>query len=225
MENKIKELIARTNELQLIIYAGKHALDIQKVLWLNADKINKTGKGKRFLSHCQTAYQDILVLSICKIFDKQQNYELSSLPHILDFIKNNNLNPLQTNPINDFTSKYNSKIKDKLLNINTIKNIYDYFCNKHKKPLKKYKDMRDKVVAHPEFTKNLSLNPYEKFKLPSPKITKEIIVFSYDCLNLICSIFSNKFPHYILEDKAISSSLITILEELGIKDIKTDFTK
>jgi len=211
-------LSCRNVELSKILFSLKQSIDLEKLLGLNADIINEKGTGKRFFSHIQMLLIESCVMNICKIFETEKNYPLNSVPAIINFIKTNKINPKYFEPITEFISKYGTFPEDKKDYIETLENICRDFYAKHQISFKRYDYARDKVIAHAEYHAQIN-------SLPSHKIMKELLLFGVEFYYMINKAYLDVGPHPIHSDKQVFSSACTLLEKLGIKDIKTEFDR
>lgn len=215
----IKALDERNIELAKILFTLKQNIDLQKIFGLNADVINEQGCGKRFFAHVQMLATESCVMSICKIFEREnKQYHLNSIPAILNFIRTNKINPKYFEPIAKFISKYGSKIKNRKNYIGTLIKIYKNFYKKHQISFKRYDFARNKVFAHAEYKAQIN-------SLPSPAVMKELLSFGVTFYYMISKAYINVGPHAIHSDKHVFSSIYRLLERLGIKDIKREFDR
>jgi len=215
----IQTLDERNIELSKILYTLKQSIDLEKILGLNADTINKQGCGKRFFAHIQMITIEVCVMYIWKIFEKEKReYSLNSIPAIISFIKENKVQPKGDGAITEFISKYGPHIKNKNGYITILENIYEDFYEKHKISFERYGYARNKVFAHAEYKAQVN-------SLPSHTVMKELLLFGVDFYYMICRAYINVGPHPIHEDKQILKSASGLLKMLGIKDVKTEFDR
>jgi hypothetical protein len=216
MDNIMEVLDQRNIELGRALYSLKQTIDIDKLIGLNADNLNKQGIGKKFFGHIQMISIESIAINICKIFEKEKKYPLNSIPGILSYIKLNNINPKWPTSIDEFMSKYGTSERGKDSYIEALENICNEFYKKHNISLGRYDYARDKVIAHTEYQA-------QKNPLPSHAIMEEILVFGADFYSMINKAFIGVGPHQIDSDKQISSSLNRLFEKIGLNNIKTEF--
>src|SRR3989338_4199628 len=99
----MKEKIDNKNiGLAKTLYHLKENADLFKILTVNAENIKQKGRGKTFFSHVHRLALESFVVNICKIFELEKDYELDSIHGILNYIKNSNIIPKNTDLINKF---------------------------------------------------------------------------------------------------------------------------
>ena len=213
----MKKLDERNKELAKILFSLKQSIDSEKLLGLNADNINTIGIGKRFFVHIQMVLLESCVINICKIFEPEKDYQLNSIPAILNFIKSNDVQPKYYEYVNEFIEKYeNNSEKDNY--IETLEVICKNFYSKHKICFSQYDYVRNKVIAHAEYQA-------KRNSLPSHAVMKELLLFGSDFYYMISRAFLDVGPHLIHNDRQAFSSLCNIFEKLGYKNIKINFDK
>ena len=213
----METLDKKTIELAKILFSLKHTIDAEKLLGLNANSINSIKIGKKFFVHSQRILIESVVINICKIFEKEKNYSLNSIPAILKFIKTNDLKPKFPNFIDEFIEKYGTK-DEAIPQIEIIEAICNEFYSKHQVSFSRYDYTRDKVIAHLE-------HEAKRTSLPSHTVMKELLLFGVEFYYMINKAFLNIGPHPIESDNQVFTSLYRILEKLGYKNIKKDFDK
>lgn len=220
--DKVQNLDNKITQLEKELYRLKCFLDIYKIIGLNAKEIKAIGWGKIFFWQVQQMSLDSYVLGICKVFEEEKKHKLYSLTSILETAKD--CNPQDKCPLRDFISKYrdllvqreegcsNSLIAD-------IEEINMKFYQKYFVEDTRFKDARNKIIAHPEYIEDV-MRPKN---LPSYDMMEKILFFAIDMHSAISNAFLIVGPHPIKNDKRVFSSTRTILEKLGISSVKIKF--
>ena len=164
----IKTLDSRNIELAKLIFIFKQSLDLERIIGLNVDGILNSRCGKNFWVHVQKLALESCVINICKIYEREKNFELNSMHSILHFIKNNNLKPYSVTPIDNFLKFYKILSKEGESYIENLEITRSDFYLKHKKSFRRFIDARNKIIAHSEAEAKLDL-------LPSHAVMQEIL--------------------------------------------------
>lgn len=215
---RIKDKLDDKNiELTKILHVIKQSLDIYKLIGFNVSKIKKKGIGAKFFAMTQRLAIETYVIGICKIYEEEKRYELNSIPGIIQYIQNNNLNPENVHPIAEFAKKYEKKDSQKNDCIEKIKDIVNEFRSENDKDFKLCKQFRDKKLVHAEDISELSNT------LPAPEVMERLLFFAIDFSSMTLEVFFGGVPVDHKDDKRVFGSLNSLLKKIGHENIKVDY--
>ncbi|MBA7685341.1 hypothetical protein ES703_93764 [subsurface metagenome] len=221
--DKVKNLDNKITELgKELLYRMKCFLDIYKIISLNAIEINAIGREKIFFGQLQRMSLESYVLDICKVFEKEKNYELNSLPSILKTAKD--CKPQDEQPLRDFVNEYRDLLSQReecCSNslIAELEQIYTKFYQKYFEQDDRIEKVRNKIIAHSEDI----ANDVRSRGLPSYDFLEKLLFFALDMHSAISKAYLQVFPHPIKNDRKVFSSTCTVLEKLGVSNVKTKF--
>jgi len=214
------------------LFGLRQELDVYCLIARNADSINKKGIGKSLWGFLQKSCIDLIALSICKIFEcEEQNrqgkvkYELTSIDGVLRSLVNEKLSALDSSRVCDFIRKYGrSPNEDESLS--GLSSTFAGFKEKYHKELERFKTIRDKRVAHSEF-KAAHSESEVNIGLPSYDVMERLFDFGADFYTLVSAAFVSTasvsvVPCNLNSDRRVKVGLKTVLRELGLTDIKTE---
>ncbi len=197
----------------------RQTLDVYCLISANAESIREKGVGKRFFDFLRMTCPQLITLYICKIFEEEKLgkqgrviYELDSIGGVLRSIDEKNASALNPKKINEFGQKYGSNSDNDVPAI--LRTIVKTFRKEHDEYLQRFKDLRDKWVAHPESGFNLA-------DVPSYDTMEKLFDFGLDFYNVVSRAFIGIGPADLKSDRRVKMSLKGILQKLGCEDIKT----
>ena len=158
-----KKLDGKNIELSKILFEMKQNLDIYKAIGLNAKSINLKGSGKTFFGIAQRNALRLYIVDVCKIFEERKNNKLNSLPEIIDFIKNNQIELIDFKPICKFVQSNDKSTTREDDYLEILSEILGEFKEKNKNIFKFYKTLRDKKLVHAEDISRLQKNSSPTF--------------------------------------------------------------
>ena len=214
MDEKLEKLYKKNKELAKILYDLKESLDLDKIIGLNANTLNSSGAGKQFFAYSQYLAQRYCAVSICKIFEKPKNYELNSIPGILDFIEREGF-PFDSKEAEKFKTKYGEKGQDSFA---AVKKVSEIFIERHKDNLEQVREFRDKRIAHSETI------TFENKSMPSYDVMEQLLQFGIDFYSMISRGYLRIVPVDFTRDARVLVSVCNLLKKIGIENIKKDFT-
>jgi hypothetical protein len=222
INKKVENLDNKIIELEKELYRLKCFLDIYKIIVINAKEINAIGWGKIFFWQVRQMSLDSYALGICKVFEEEKNHELYSLASILETAKD--CKPQDECPLRDFVSRSKDLLVQKEESYSNsliveIEKIYTKFYQKYFKEDDRLKKVRDKIIAHPEYIEDV-MRPKN---LPSYDMMEKILFFAIDLHSAISNAYLIVGPHPIKNDQNVFSSTRTVLEKLGVSNVKTEF--
>lgn len=205
----------------------RQELDVYSLIAVNADNINKKGAGKSFLGFLQKSCIDLIVLSICNIFEcEKQNkqgkvkYELNSIDGVLRCLVNEKPSALDSPRVRNFIRKYgHSPNEDELLS--ELSSTIAGFKEKYQKELERFKTCRDKGIAHSEYKAPRSKLELERV-LPSYDVMERLFNFGSEFYMLVSAAFVSVIPCDLNSDRKVKVGLKRVLHEHGLTDIKTE---
>lgn len=215
MDKKLEKLDDKNFELGKILWELKESLDLDKIIGLNATSLNLSGVGKHFFAYLQYLTQRSCAICICKIFEPQKQYELNSIPGILDSIEKeiDSFTP-QEKSSEDFLIKYGKKGHT---SFTAVKDIFEEFKEHHKDDIERIKEFRDKRMAHSEMIelKNKSM--------PSYDIMEKFLQFGIDFYSMISEGYLNIGPVDFTRDARVLGSVCNLLKRIGIENVQRNF--
>jgi hypothetical protein len=223
MTPELNKLDEKLIELSKILLRIKSTLDLHKIIGLNVTEINKIGRVKTFFSNVQRMSLDSYILGICNVFEKEKKrHEINSLPSILKTAKC--CKPKNEQPLIDFINKYKDLLgqrKEDCGNpsIVDIEKIYKEFEQKYLKKDDRLEKVRDKIIAHSEYMKDVT----RPKNVQSYDLLEKILLFSIDMQSAINRAYLGGVSHPIINDKRVLSSTHAVLEKFGISNVKTKF--
>jgi len=217
--DNVENLDNKIVELEKELYRLKCVLDIYKIIGINAKEIKAIGWGKIFFWRVQQMSLDSYALGICKVFEEEKNHELYSLPSILETAKD--CKPKNEQPLSDFVNKYRDLLKEERENpsIANVEEIYTKFYQKYFVEDTKIKNVRNKIIAHPEYIEE-AMRPKN---LPSYDTMEKILFFAIDMHSAVSNAYLVVYPHPIKNDERVFSSTLAVLEKCGVSNVKTKF--
>ncbi|MGD8501369.1 MAG: hypothetical protein PVJ86_12025 [Phycisphaerales bacterium] len=196
----------------------RQALDVHCLISANWDAIKKMG-WKNFFGFLEMSYQHLIVLYICKVFEKETDkqgkvkYDLDSIEGVLRAIDNEKAAVLHSTSIRDFAQEYGGDSdKDGLASVSSV---VEKFRKEHNEALSRFRTLRDKWVAHGES----EFNPKDA---PSYDIMERLFNFGLDFYVLVSEAFISVGPADLNRDRKVKMSLKRMLRELGLEEIKTE---
>lgn len=197
-----------------LLYELRQDLDPYCLISVNAKKINERGIGKFFFGHVQVLCHRSITLNICKIFEEEKKYELNSIPGVFHHLITEAPTALDDAKLRDFIRKYQGP-SDFGSPICALRSTIDGFRNKFKVDLDRFKEFRNKKVAHSESGIAIDM-------LPSYDVMESLFSFGSDFYNLISAAFVGVGPCDLRTERRVKFGLRRLLQELGLKVIKTD---
>jgi len=201
--------------LSKLLYELRQNLDVYYVIADNADAINKSGIGKNFFGHIQKLAIDSIILSICKIYEKEEKkYPLNSIDGVLHHLIVESPRPLDNSKLKYFIQKY-GRSSEISVPISMVTSAIKEFRKRYKSELKCFETFRHKMVAHSEFG-------FDKDELPSEGMMEELFCFAADFYEVVSDSFVGVGPFNFMTWRRVKYSLERLLQELGIENISMD---
>jgi hypothetical protein len=204
--------------LAKILYELRQDLDIYFLISFNLGNINEKGIGKRFFGRIRQLAHISITLNICKIFEEEkekgEKYELNSIQGVFQHLIPEPPTQLGDAKLRDFIRKYQGPSDQGDL-ISALKSTINGFRDKFKVEIDRFKEFRNKKAAHSEY--NIAIE-----NLPSYDVMESLFLFGADFYNLISAGFVGVTPYDFRTGRRVKVSLRRLLQELGLKAIKTD---
>ena len=201
-------------DLVKVLHRLRQDLDIYCLIAVNAGKINDRGQGKGFFGHTQQLALASSTLGICKIFEEEKQYKLNSISGIINNLLADEPSILDHSDIEKFISKHNGP-SDFENPISALEATVNGFKAEFETELDRFKNIRDKWVAHSEFD-------FDVDNLPSYDVMEKLFDFGYDFYCLVSSAFVGTNPADLTDNRPTKYSLTSILQDLGFTGIQTD---
>lgn len=198
----------------------RQTLDVHCLISVNWDAIDEMGCGKNFFPFLEMLCQHLITLLICKVFEEERpvkggkvHYELDSIGGVLRSINMEKAAVLDPVKIGEFVQKYGSNSDTD--GLAAILAVVKEFRAEHCEDLTRFKDNRDKHVAHPE-------SEFSPEDLPSYDSMERLFDFGHDFYRLVSRAFVRVVPADLNSHRKVRTSLKRILQKLGCEDIKTE---
>jgi len=200
--------------LAKILYGLRQDLDIYCLISANVKKIKERGIGKSFFGHLQLLAFRSITLNICKIFEEEKGYELNSIPGVCHHLITETPTILNDAKLRDFIQKYHGP-SDFGSPISELQLTIDGFRDKFKVELDRFKEFRDKYIAHSEY--GIAIET-----LPSYDVMENLFFFGADFYDLISAAFVAVGPCDLRTERKVKIGLKRLLQEHGLEAIKTN---
>jgi hypothetical protein len=207
------------------IYRLRQAIDVYRVIGLNAGKAKQLGLSGAFFGYVQAVSLDMVVLAICKIFEYEkpknpknlkEHRQTVSVHGVVARLAKHKYTAVQVKKVERFGLKYSNTTPctdSTQFLIDTI----SQFKLAHRPALVRLRDYRNERVAHQQFggerTKFKSLPPIEEFEA--------VFDFAKDFYALISDCLLNVGPASF--DVRTRMGLVRTFKALGIDDAQFDF--
>ncbi|MGP0594108.1 AbiU2 domain-containing protein [Nitrospira sp. T9] len=196
-----------------ILHSLRQNLDLYCLISVNVEEINQVA-GKSFWGHLQRLAIQMISLELCKIYEKERNFELNSIDSVVLQLTKDNALQLDYWKLKSFIQTYKSPLKDGP-SISTLQATIDLFLEAFQKDFERFKFVRDKIIAHSEYDVDVS-------SLPSYDTMERLFIFGADFYDLVSSAFGDVSPVPIKDDRRVKTSLIKVLNQLGVERLKED---
>ena len=189
-------------------------LDIYCLISVNATPINQRGVGRNFWGHIQQLAQESIVLKICKVYEEEKGYPLNSVHGVFSHVLKESPKALDNLKIEGFIKKYNGPLGAASAT-SGLETTINQFRDKHSHELDRFKECRDKIAAHSEHGITID-------SLPSYDVMENLFNFGADFYALVAAAFIGVGPIDLKTSRQVKSSLKSIFNKLGFKNIVTD---
>jgi len=193
-------------------------LDVYRLLSVNWREIEQHRFGKDVFGHFRRRALGAVVTGICKIYEQQGNrykYKLNSIYGIMESLRGGDAKVLNESTLERFVQNY-SGLPMRNPARDALQSTIDEFKNKHSAELEKFKEARDKVIAHSEFIGLVE-------KLPSYDVMETFFFFAADFYEVITEAFVGCEPDFQRSNRPVKVDLGSLLQEIGVVNVKTDF--
>lgn len=190
-------------------------LDVYCLLSANQGKIEQRRFGKDAFGHFRRRALGAVVLGICKIYEPERSYKLNSIDGIMESLHREDPKVLNDSTLEKFVRNYSglSMIK---CGVDELESTVDEFEKKYVDELKKFKEARDKVIAHSEFAALVdALPPYD--------VMERFFSFAADFYQVITEAFIGCQPDSLRGNRPVKADLESLLQKIGVVNVKTDF--
>lgn len=210
------QLDDKCEELCNLLFEAKGALDVFRLIGLNTSRIAR--KYQSYFWLVDRWAVKTYTINVCMICEPEgTSYPLNSIPGIIKFIKENDIEPDNRDVIDEFVSAYNLPTgKTGSSEISRIENVIAVYFKSKKKEFDRFKKARDKKFSHSE-------SDFRLDSLPSYDSMEKILHFCVEIHRVILRGYINCIPHNIIEDKRFVRSVINLLESVGVNDLKVKF--
>lgn len=191
----------------------RNHIDIQRIIGLNVPAIRESALSEALVGYIQVTALESLAMQIAKIYERNKEFELNSIPGVLDSLQEFDANPNQLAAIAVFGAKYENDENPESAHSH-LRNTYRRFTNKHKRSFEMLRHFRNKFGAHSEHNA-------ERKDLPSQFDFEVLFEFAYEFYHLVASSIVGVGPAEI-PGKA-GAGLIRLLGAAGLHNLRRDF--
>lgn len=142
-----------------------------------------------------------------------KGYELNSISGVFRNLVKDSAVVLDSSKLKDFIQTYDGTFDNKNI-MSSLDGTIKKFRKKYKNELDRFKTFRDKYAAHGEYGFNVN-------NLPSYDAMDKLLLFGNDFCELVYRQFVG-VGVVNMTGRDVKSSLMGLLEELGLKDITTE---
>jgi len=206
MEQALRELDKANIELGKSLWKIRSSLTVYSVIGLNASRIEK---GKGFFGLVQGQQIDLIAIEFSKIFEGEKDFRLNSIPSIVRFIEEKEMVPINPEALSSYLGQEKSETW-----IRDLQEMLDSQYSKYKKEINRIREARNTHIAHSQFGA-------PKNDLPSVAVFQELLGLAFRFHDFINSAFVNTDSHPILTDTQVQTSLVNLLQEIGLADVTT----
>ena len=196
-----------------LLFSLRQNLDLYCLISVNAEKINRVS-GSGFWGHLQRLAVHMISLDLCKIYEKETNYQLNSIDAIVQKLLEGNGSQLDCSKLKSFIETYKGPFEEGQL-ISNLQTTIEGFRKNFQVELERLKTARDKIIAHSEYD-------VEVPSLPSYDTLEKLFLFGVDFYELVLSALGDVSSVPIKDERRVKNSLLQIFCLLGIKDLKED---
>ena len=198
------------------LFQLRQALDAYCLISVNGKAIQDLGVGRHFFGFVRMSCQRLIVLYICKVYEKEKPpYELDSIDGVLGAIDNDKGSVLDSDAIRAFARKYKTDSGPDECGLQDISAVVTLFRQQHGLVLDRFKTLRDKWVAHGEYG-------FVAEEGPSYHDMECLFEFGRDFYMLISRALVSVGPYDLNAYRDVKVSLKNMLQKLGCEEIKTD---
>jgi hypothetical protein len=208
-----RSLDRTTIELVNTVVRLHGSIAVHRIIGMNIDQLTNLGIGRSFFGHSQQVALESVAVNICKLYDLERNYPLSSIPGIIKFCRTEYQSRSPSKELVIFAKKYGHSEKgDDWLEM--ISATFDKFVADQKIPLGRFRTFRDKFVCHSEYG-------YTTAGLPSHEAMEDLCGFAHEFYKLVRYDLSGVHPAALPEEAG--TSLSRLMEKIGVDAPIYDF--
>ncbi|MFQ5992979.1 MAG: hypothetical protein ACE5NA_11135 [Nitrospiraceae bacterium] len=200
--------------LAKILHSLRQDLDIHCLLSVNWSGIEACNAGNLFFSQVRYRAIDSIVLGVCKVYEKEDRYDLNSIDGVIAGLRQTGPTLLNDASIKDFVAEYGGT-SPVTCPVCMLESTVDAFREQYGSDLHRFKKARNKVIAHSEYavvTKTV----------PSYDVMERLFCFGADFYSVIGRAFLGISPDDLTVNRPVRADLERILHQLGIVDVKTE---
>lgn len=196
--------------LAKLLYELRQHLDVYCLIGVNAKALNALRIGQSFFGHLQQTEVQAIGLTICKIYEDEKQFPLNSVPGVCRFL-------VQDAPAGDetmvraFVAKYKGP-SGHSADI-AVKLTAERFLEERRADLNRFKEFRDKKVAHSEYKIEIP-------SLPSYAAMEDFFEFGADFYTLVAEAFLGIGAAEM--HRHVKVGFEHVLRKLGLSDVRTE---
>lgn len=198
--------------LAKLVFDLRQDLDLYCLLSANWTEINDQFGVAGLFPQIRRRVLGGIILGLCKAYEVEGHmYSLNSIDGIMQQLKNDNLEPFDDSALRDFVNASPGKT----LPVDALDVTINSFKTQYRAELEKFKQARDKVIAHSEFLALIDT-------VPSYDVMEKLFLFVSKFYEAISTAFWGINPDDIPNNRPAYVDLVRLLEILGIENVKTD---
>lgn len=201
-------------QLALLLSNLRQNLDLHRVIGLNADELKKLGLGESFWGAVQQSAHDEIVLLLCKIYEREDQYERNSIPGVINALPSSKYTETQRASVVRFGKKYGNTAPSVCLKCH-LQDTLRLFVEANADTFNRIRKFRNKFGAHSE-------HGAKPTSLPSHKSFETLFDFGVDFYKMISDGILGVGP--ALMGGYVGVGTIKLMKKLGIEKPQFSFT-
>jgi hypothetical protein len=195
--------------LAKLLYKLRQHLDVYCLVAVNQDKLNAISGS--FFGHLRQTEIDAICLSICKIYEMERRFPLNSIPGVCQLFLLEDAKADGESAVRAFVAKYKGP-SGHSAGI-AVKLTAKRFLEERRGDLNRFKEFRDKQVAHSEYKIEIP-------SLPSYATMEKFFEFGADFYTLVSEAFLGIGAAELRRDAKVGFE--HVLRKLGLSDLRTE---
>ena len=188
-------------------------IDLHRVIGLNVDQLKKYGVTHSFWGLIQQSAQDEIILLLCKIYEREDQYERNSIPGVINAFQQSEGSDEQRVAVARFGEKYGNTSSCTCFRCHLQETI-KLFGESNADTFTRIRKLRNKFGAHSEHgAKSASLPSHERFET--------LFEFGEDFYRTISNDILDVGPAPI--DKRVGIGTLQLMKKLGIENPQLNF--
>ena len=195
--------------LAKLLYKLRQHLDVYCLVAVNAGKLNAISGN--FFGHLRQTEIDAICLSICKIYETERRFPLNSIPGVCQVFLLEDAKADDESAVRAFVTKHKGPWG--CSPGTAVKLTAERFLEERLEDLKRFKECRDKTIAHSE-------SGIEIPALPSFAAMEDFFEFGAEFYKLVAEAFLGAGAAELRRDAKVGFE--HVLRKLGLSDVRTE---